>query len=117
MLDYDYNAPSAKHLADTHERFFRIIREAQPRLPIILVSGPRDPRWSDAAERRNIVKSTYDKAVAAGDKYVWFVDGLAFFDEVPRKYVTVDHVHPNDLGFYVMYRKILPVLKEALRRQ
>ena len=117
VLDYDYNAKSVEHLAATHEKFFRIIREAQPRLPIILVSGPRDPRWKGAVERRDIVKSTYDKAVAAGDKNVWFVDGLAFFDEVPRKYVTVDHTHPNDLGFHIMFRKILPVLKEALRRQ
>ena len=117
VLDYDHNAKNVKHLAETHEKFFRIIREAQPELPIILVSGPRDPRSANSAARRDVIKATYDKAVAAGDKKVWFVDGLTFFDQVPRKYATVDHVHPNDLGFYEMFRKILPVLKQALDQQ
>ena len=71
----DYNAPDAAHLQKTHEAFFRIIREAQPELPIIIVSGPRD-NTANAIKRRDIVKATYDRAVAAGDKHVYFVDGL-----------------------------------------
>lgn len=113
VMDYDYNAPTPEHLRKTHEKFFRIIREAQPDLPIIIVSGPRE-KSSGTIKRRDIVKATYDRAVAAGDRHVYFVDGLSFFDEVPRKYATVDNTHPTDLGFYVMFRKILPVLKQAL---
>ncbi|MBQ6352456.1 MAG: hypothetical protein IJJ28_04235, partial [Lentisphaeria bacterium] len=113
VLDYDHNAYNPEHLRKTHERFFRIVREAQPTLPVIIVSGPKesDP---DSRLRRDIIKATYDRAVAAGDENVYFVDGLTFFDEVPRRFATVDEVHPTDLGFYLMYRKILPVLKRAL---
>lgn len=113
VMDYDYNAKTPEYLQKTHEPFFRIIREAQPELPIIIVSGPR-PRSADAAKRRDIIKATYDRAVAAGDKHVYFVDGLSFFDEVPHKYATTDNTHPNDLGFLLMFRKILPTLKKAL---
>ena len=40
ILDYDHNAPSVDHLLRTHESFFRIVCEAQPQLPIVLVSKP-----------------------------------------------------------------------------
>lgn len=114
VIDYDHNAPNPEHLRKTHERFFRIIRKAQPELPIILVSGPRDKSSPINRERRDIVRATYDRAVAAGDKHVYFVDGLTFFEQVPRKYCTVDNTHPSDLGFYLMFSKIHPVLRQAL---
>ena len=113
VMDYDFNA-SPSLLAETHEPFFKIVRDAQPDLPIIIISGPRDRNARDAVKRRDIVKATYDHAVAAGDKHVYFVDGLSFFDEIPHKYCTVDGTHPTDLGFHLMYKKVLPVLKQAL---
>ena len=114
VIDYDHNAPNPEHLRKTHEKFFRAIRKARPKLPIILVSGPRDASVPGSRERRDIVKATYDRAVAAGDRQVYFVDGMTFFDRVPRKFCTVDNTHPSDLGFYLMYEKILPVLRQAL---
>ena len=114
VIDYVHNAPNAEHLRKTHENFFKVIRKAQPELPIILVSGPREANVPQNRERRDIIKATYDRARAAGDKHVYFVDGLTFFDRVPRKYCTVDNTHPSDLGFYLMFQKILPVLRQAL---
>ena len=114
VIDYDHNAPTPEHLRKTHEPFFRIIREAHPELPIILVSGPRDKAVKANRDRRDVIKATYDRAVAAGDKHVYFVDGLSFFDKVPFKYCTVDNGHPSDLGFYLMFQKILPTLRRAL---
>ena len=114
VMDYDHNAQSLQHLQDTHEAFFRTVRAAQPNLPIIIVSGPRDGRVEAYRQRRDIIRRTYERAVAAGDKHVYFVDGLSFFDTIPRKFCTVDNTHPTDLGFYLMYRKILPVLQKAL---
>ena len=114
VMDYDHNAQSIKHLEDTHEAFFKTVRAAHPKLPIVIVSGPRDRAVDAYRTHRDIIKRTYDNAVAAGDRHVYFVDGLSFFDEVPRKFCTVDNTHPTDLGFYLMYSKILPVLKKAL---
>lgn len=114
VIDYDHNARSKQHLQNTHEKFFRIIREAQPELPIIIVSGPMDPNSPTARERRDIIKATYDHARAAGDKHVYFVDGLTFFGNIPQRNCAVDNTHPSDLGFYLMFKKILPTLREAL---
>ena len=114
VMDYDHNAQSLQQLKDTHEAFFKTIRAAQPNLPIIIVSGPRDGSVEGHRQRRDVIRATYEHAVAAGDKNVYFVDGISFFDKIPRKYCTVDNVHPTDLGFHLMYLKILPVLQKAL---
>lgn len=110
VMDYDYNAPNAAHLAKTHEPFFQAVRKAKPDLPIILLSKCS---WI-SPERRDIIRKTYENAVKAGDRKVWFIDGNELFGEAGQNMCTVDHCHPNDLGFYMMYRRVLPVLKEAL---
>jgi len=119
VLDYDHNAPSIEHLENTHKKFFSIIREAQPDLPVIFVSKPDfDPSPEANAKRRDVIFKTYSEAVAAGDKKVWFVDGESLFGPYEtlndRRACTVDGCHPNDLGFWRMADTIYPVLEEAL---
>jgi len=110
IYDYDYNAPNAAHLEKTHEAFFKVIRKAHPELPVIILS-----RCSlMEKERRDIIRRTYENAVRAGDRKVWFIDGSELFGEAGQLYSTVDHCHPTDLGFYMMYKRVLPILKEAL---
>ena len=53
-------------------------------------------------------------AVAAGDKNVYFVDGLEAYKEIGVEYCVVDNAHPNDLGFYRMAKTVFPVLKKIL---
>lgn len=116
VMDYDHNAPNQAHLKATHEPFFKIIREAQPDLPIIIISKCNFRFQSDDATRRDIIRQTYLNAVAAGDKNVWFIDGETLFGTDNPDECTVDGCHPNDLGFFRMYKTILPVLKEALKK-
>ncbi len=115
VLDYDHNAPNVEHLRTTHEPFFLAIREKQPDLPIILMSRCDFYGTPDNLARREVVKQTYDRAIARGDKNVYFIDGETLFGTQDRDACTVDRTHPNDLGFYRMYQTILPVLKKALK--
>ena len=117
VMDYDHNAPNVQHLEKTHEAFFKIIRGRNPDLPIILVSKCDFWGTADDRERREVIRMTFDRAVQAGDRRVWFVDGETLFGTEDREACTVDRCHPNDLGFYRMYRTLLPVLEEALRAQ
>jgi len=115
VMDYDHNAPTAEHLMATHERFFKIVRKAHPRLPVLALSKPdveRDPEFY--AARREIIRRTCDRAAAAGDDRVWFIDGEALFGTENRDACTVDGSHPNDLGFLRMAEAIRPVLRRAL---
>ena len=110
VFDYDYNAPDENFLKRTHEPFFRALREAKPELPIIILSRCTRPSPS----RREIIRKTYDNAIANGDKKVWFIDGAELFGEPGQNFCRVDAYHPNDIGFYMMFQRIMPVLREAL---
>lgn len=116
VLDYDHNAPDIEHLAGTHERFFKIIREARPLLPIVIVSRPNFEKNPENNEkRREIIFNTYKNSVNSGDQNVYFIDGEALFGRENRDSCTVDGCHPNDLGFMRMAEVIYPVLKQALK--
>ena len=111
VYDYDYNAPTPAHLQKTHEPFFLEIRKKRPDLPIIILS-----RCSNmTGQRRDIVKRTYLNAIERGDENVQFIDGAELFGSVDKKYPTVDGCHPTDLGFYLMFQRILPTLKKSLK--
>jgi len=114
VYDYDYNAPTPQYLRETHEAFFKRIRALAPALPVIILSAPCDAKDGDDRERRDIIKATYENAVSNGDKNVYFIDGGGVFSGPLSDCCTVDGVHPNDLGFYRMAEKLLPVLKTAL---
>ena len=121
VYDYDHNAPTVEFLRETHERMFKIIRDKRPDLPILLVSAPIAPsprkgRDTEMFERRDVVKATYERALAKGDKKVWFISGDEFFLEVGNEF-TCDHTHPTDLGFYFMAKKMIPVIGEMLRHR
>lgn len=115
VMDYDHNAPNADYLTQTHEAFFRIVRDARPELPVVIVSSPsinaNPSRWM---ERREIIRGTYENALERGDTGVWFVDGETLFGDSDQDACTVDGVHPNDLGFLRMAKAIRPSVEAAL---
>jgi lysophospholipase L1-like esterase len=115
VYDYDYNARCAEYLNTTHEPFFKKIREAHPSLPVIILSAPYNAKDGDDRTRRDIIKATYDNAIANGDKNVYFIDGGSIFEGEFSDACTVDTIHPNDLGFSRIASKLLPVLKNALK--
>jgi len=115
VLDYDYNAPSVEHLDKTHERFFRIIRSAQPELPVIMITRPGfEMNPEENGMRRQIVRRTWENAVKAGDRHVYFIDGETLLDPENPRDGLIDGVHPNDAGFRSMANVIAPVIQKAL---
>ena len=116
VLDYDHNAPTAEHLEQTHAKFFSRIRRSHPELPTILVSAA-DRFFPDYPERRKIIRDTCENAKAAGDRNVYFVDGVKIYGQAGREYCRVDYCHPNDLGFWCMAQAIGQVVETVLRRE
>ncbi|MBQ7412175.1 MAG: hypothetical protein IJW10_04655 [Clostridia bacterium] len=118
VMDYDHNAPTPEHLEATHETFFKIIREKKPTLPVVFMTKPDfDSDKADNIKRRNIIRKTYENAIANGDKNVYFIDGEAYFGDTDRSICTVEGCHPTDLGFMRMAQTIYPVLKEILEKE
>lgn len=107
VCDYDHNAPDAAYLKKTHLPLYRAIRAKQPKLPIILISASDVLIAPDTfADRREVIRETYQTAIAEGDENVYFIDGAELFAGGAWDLCTVDRVHPNDLGFYRMARRI-----------
>lgn len=106
VCDYDHNALNAEYLQNTHPALYRKIRAKHPTLPIIFVSAPDILLKPEFTLRRDIVKHTYETALAEGDTHVYFIDGSELFAGDHWDACTVDGCHPNDLGFYRMAKRI-----------
>ena len=120
VMCFDNNAKTSDFLRERHKPFFDIIRKAQPELPIIIVSRPEV--FTNMAEyedgrRKAIVRDTYEQALVAGDKNVYYVDGLDLTDVPNRAALTVDGSHPNDYEFYRIAQGLLPMICHVLKKQ
>ncbi len=115
LYDYDYNAPTAEHLQATHEKMFRAIREAQPNLPIVIMSRPKYYLNDDDKKRLEIIRTTYENAIAVGDENVYLLDGPTLMADI-KDNGTVDYAHPSDSGFASMAKAIIPVLSRILKK-
>lgn len=113
IYDYDHNAPSLEHLENTHENMFKIIREANPTLPIVMLSRPRYFPTEEECERLAIIRKTYENALASGDKNVYFIDGKTLMQFCHNE-GTVDGCHPTDLGFFSMAKTLIELLQTIL---
>lgn len=114
VYDYDYNAPTTEHLDATHEAMFLKIREKQPDLPILMLSRPKFHLTDDEKKRIEIIKTTYDNAIARGDKNVYFMPGNELIMSDMIEVATVDNCHPNDSGFLSMALRIKPLLEKII---
>jgi len=115
VSDYDFNAPSVEHLEKTHYRLYETIRAKHPDIPYIMISHPVTfPRTAEPCPRRAVIWESYQRAKAAGDENVYFIDGETLFDGEHKEACTADNTHPNDLGFYRMSRVIGDVIAKAL---
>lgn len=114
VLDYDHNAPSCAELEATHEPFFKEFRRLRPDVPVIFISASDICSGLESRmKRREVIRKTYENALAAGDKNVYFVDGLKAYEEVGVGFCTVDSAHPNDLGFYCIYKNAISTFEKV----
>ncbi len=111
VYDYDYNAPTAEHLQNTHEKMFKTIRKAHPKLPVIIMSKPKFTFSGPDEDYWKIIKTTYENAIAAGDKNVYFIDGPKLLALCENDF-SVDGVHPNDFGFASMAMALSDIIKD-----
>jgi hypothetical protein len=111
VCDYDYNAPTYEHLEKTHEKMFLAVREAQPDLPVVFLTMPKFTLNAEDMRRRELIRRTYENALARGDKNVYFIDGPTLMALAGNE-GTVDNVHPTDFGFHSMAVAVSKVLKE-----
>lgn len=111
VYDYDHNAPTLAHLAQTHARMFQTIRRKHPTLPILILSRPKARLTEEEAKRRQCIEATYREAAASGDTHVYFADG-AQLTALCGDDGTVDNCHPTDYGFASMAEAVGGIFKQ-----
>ena len=99
--------------------FIRILRDARPHVPIIMVEGPMypyakfDSYFRDYLPAKNAAfRKNYEKLKAENPEGLYYVtcEGLTGPDEEG----TVDGIHLTDLGFRAYADKLEAVLREVL---
>ena len=115
VYDYDHNAKDPDHLNRTHERMFLAIREKHPTLPIIMMGRPRYHASADTKARLEIIKRTYDNALARGDENVYFLTGRDLMALCGPDGMA-DEAHPTSLGFFSMAKAVGDVIENIISK-
>lgn len=117
ICDYDGNEPNAQELRKMHYNVYECFRNAQPYTPCILISKASTHLFpEEAKERRRVIEDTYNRAIALGDKNIYYIDGSTLFAGLDYSDCTVDLAHPNDLGFWRMGQVIGNVIEDILEK-
>ncbi len=126
VYDYDHNAPDLDFLRKTHEEGYRRFRRQRPDVPVIMASRPDYRTRNFTLEyysheqieaRRALIEENYRRALADGDKNVYFVDGSKIFPPALADDCTSDGCHPNDLGYYYMANAFGEIIEKILSRR
>ena len=118
VLDYVPNA-SAEQIGEKGERFFRILRNAHPDVPVIFIEDPQFPHsYFDRAISREISRKNaaqralYEKLSGSGEKHLYYIASEELIGSDGE--ATVDGIHFTDLGMVRYVDCVLPVIVEAL---
>ncbi len=115
VCGFDHNAASMEELQKLHLPFYKKFREYDSKTPILFLSSPNSLyKGKGMYERMKIVEKTYKYAINSGDRNVYFLEGQTLYPEDIRDDCTVDAIHPNDLGAYMIAKKIYDELKKII---
>ena len=120
VLDYTPNA-TGDCIDEKAEKFFRILRDAHPHVPIVFIELPPYPRAEfytkgriAMQERSDAQRRIYEKMRKAGEKKLFYIKSEGMLGNDGDS--TVDGTHFSDLGMMRYVEHVLPTLKKALAR-
>ena len=112
LYAYDYNLydDRPERILPPHYDIYRQIRDAHPDALILLYDKPAYEHDSTFERRRDIIRGTYDRALAEGDEKIVLVEATELFGDEDVGDCLSDCSHPNALGAMkmaeAMYNKI-----------
>ena len=119
VLDYAPNC-DAKLIEEKAERFFRIIRDAHPDVPVVFVALPPYPRKTFSTKQGSRMEEinaaqlmVYQKLKKSGEKNIYYVKSAGMLGDDNES--TVDGTHFTDLGMMRYVDHILPTIRKALK--
>lgn len=122
VINYEANAGVNGKLEATMEEFIKTIRKYDKDTPIVVASRIKyifDDLLPDTLgknrERIRLFQENLIKRLSENDNNLYYVDGSKILGE---KYdeLTIDAIHPNDLGFMVIADELEKIIKEILNK-
>ncbi len=113
VCDYNHSGVPLEWLKNTHFRLYERFRKVHPDTPILILTKTNLWEDNDYEERVKIIHATYRKARKLGDKKVYFLSGKSMWNSPDKTSFAIDGDHPNDLGFYLMAKKIYKKMVQA----
>ena len=121
VLDYVPNA-WAETIDEIGEKFFRIIRDAHPDVPVVFIEDVIFPFTifdkqilEQVTTKNEAQKRLYDKLKKSGEKRIYYIKAEGMIGDDGE--ATVDGSHFTDLGMMRYVDHVLPTLKKALRKK
>ena len=121
VLDYVPNA-SPDNIRERGERFFSILRQAHPEVPVIFVEDPPYPHSivnksmeKEIRLKNEAQKALYETLRKAGHKRIYYIPSEGMLGDDGE--ATVDGVHFTDFGMRLYVDHVLPTLRRALKKQ
>lgn len=118
VMEWAQNCPTLEEVRERYAPFLQILREQHPTTPIVCITpifGTNEEWGHNVAfgAMREIIREAAGARIAAGDAHLTLVEGLDLLGPADREGL-VDAVHPNDLGFMGMARRLEPTLRRVL---
>ena len=113
---YDHNEQSAEELSKRHLGFYKEFRKFDSKTPILFVSSPNKFFKGELMiDRMNVVKNTYLYAKKNLDCNVYFLNGQTLYSDELRFDCSVDAIHPNDMGSYMIAKKMIQKIRKIMK--
>ena len=119
ILDYAPNA-YADMIDENGEKFFRVIRDAHPDVPVIFIEDVIFPHTAydnrikeEVTMKNQAQKRLYTRLKKSGEKKIYYISAEGMIGDDGE--ATVDGIHFTDLGMMRYVDHVLPTIKKALR--
>lgn len=119
VLDFVPNA-TVSEMDERMEKFYHIIRDAHPEVPIIFTEDPiytyswLDKRMAKEIASKNAkVREIFNSLVSKGEKHIEFIPSTDMIGDDGE--AAVDGIHFTDLGMKRYSEWILPYLEKAIK--
>ncbi len=111
ILDYTRNAATTEYFKETHEKFYKKIRQYHPHTKIILMTSESFNHWFEYNDFDQIVYETYRNALERNEN-VEILNVKELFDEEEFDLISIDASHFNDYGMYTVAKNLCELIKK-----
>lgn len=119
VLDYVPNS-SVEQINEKGEKFFRILRDAHPDVPVLFLEDPIFPHsrfnkviLEEVTNKNEAQIELFKKLKKAGEKNIYYITSEGMIGNDGE--ATVDGIHPTDLGMERYVEHVTPYIRKALK--